>query len=621
MTAYILLDLPKYFFENAPKKKATKEQKPMKSIHKYAIKPMVPNEVYTDREEFLTNYYDAAMLAKTRRSMSSLLLGMRRMGKTEIFKCVVNRLFFEQDHQDPNAAIPVFYRFPDETITRDEFALQYVVNFIRWYVAFKLRDVEILSKPKKSESLLKLIDKHIKMTRGFSVAIDLLDAILDKDVINPSNEAIHLPRTVSDLDDSTIIMFIDEFQNSRMPQYDFSVTGFYQEACESLTCPHFITGSAMSILAMELVGTGGLYGRFEFERIEAMTPYFATQLTHKASKYYQADISEQMAPFIAERCGGNPFYITAVVKRSAKIRKPIHDIDALNEVLAIDITSGFIWGELHDQVKRWIHRLNNFNITKWILYLSALDEHDDLKKDIIDVHKIQQALKDYEGVDIEIEEIQDILLKLSRGDLLGHHMGRFTRIKDPILNDFLKVWGQIELENVESGKIKNVLRNKYYQFSKRSLNEYKGYLGEIHMSQILLAAQRQTLAGDFFHYPSDIKIPDFSYVNHRARLSSGKNKEIDLLGAAGPETWVCQSKWVESKKIGIKDLKILNQQAESVKTEMKVVFLKKWIFAYKGLTAQAKKFAAAHDIFWSTRKELDALLDYLNLRPLYSFQA
>jgi len=54
---------------------------------------------------------------------------------------------------------------------------------------------------------------------------------------------------------------------------------------------------------------------------------------------------------------------------------------------------------------------------------------------------------------------------------------------------------------------------------------------------------------------------------------------------------------------------------------MKVVFLKKWIFAYKGLTAQAKKFAAEHDIFWSTRKELDALLDYLNLRPLYSFQA
>ena len=287
---------------------------------KNAIKTIVPQEVYTDREEFLSYYYNSAIDAKTRRTMSSVLLGMRRMGKTEIFKRVVNRLFFEQDHQDPNAAIPVFFQFSDEITTRDSFALEYVENFIRWYAAFKLRNVDILSKPEKTEVLFKLIDRHITMTRGFSVAIDLLEGIIDKGVINPSKKAIHLPRTVSDLDDSTIIMFIDEFQNSRMPQYDFSVTGFYQEACESPTCPHFITGSAMTILAMELVGTGALYGRFEFKRIEAMTPYFATQLTHKAKQYYQADISNIMAPFIAERCGGNPFYINAVVKRSAKIQ-------------------------------------------------------------------------------------------------------------------------------------------------------------------------------------------------------------------------------------------------------------------------------------------------------------
>ncbi|KPA14399.1 hypothetical protein MHK_005394, partial [Candidatus Magnetomorum sp. HK-1] len=195
----------------------------MKSTQEYAIKTIVPNEVYTDREEFLTSYYDAAILAKTRRSMSSLLLGMRRMGKTEIFKRVVNRLFFEQDHQDSNAAIPVFFRFSDETITRDSFALEYVENFIRWYVAFKLRNIEILSKPKQIDDLLELITEQITISSGFSVAIDLLTGIIKKGVVNPANEAIHLPRTVSDLDDSTIIMFIDEFQNSRMPQYDFSV--------------------------------------------------------------------------------------------------------------------------------------------------------------------------------------------------------------------------------------------------------------------------------------------------------------------------------------------------------------------------------------------------------------
>ena len=70
--------------------------------------------------------------------------------------------------------------------------------------------------------------------------------------MNAAEEAIHLPRTLSDLDDSTIILLIDELQISRMPQYDFSVTGYYQEACEAPTCKYYDTGSAMTILAMEL---------------------------------------------------------------------------------------------------------------------------------------------------------------------------------------------------------------------------------------------------------------------------------------------------------------------------------------------------------------------------------
>ena len=41
----------------------------------------------------------------------AFLLGQRRMGKTEIFKRVVNKLFHEQDHNDPKAVIPVYFEF------------------------------------------------------------------------------------------------------------------------------------------------------------------------------------------------------------------------------------------------------------------------------------------------------------------------------------------------------------------------------------------------------------------------------------------------------------------------------------------------------------------------------
>ena len=62
----------------------------------WAIRPLVPEEVYSNREEHLEYLYNAAMDAIGRRTMSSVLLGQRRMGKTEIFKRLVNTFFSDR---------------------------------------------------------------------------------------------------------------------------------------------------------------------------------------------------------------------------------------------------------------------------------------------------------------------------------------------------------------------------------------------------------------------------------------------------------------------------------------------------------------------------------------------
>ena len=100
-----------------------------------------------------------------------------------------------------------------------------------------------------------------------------------------------LPRRVSDWHEATIVMFLDEFQNTRLPQYNFDVVGLMQEAVESPTCPHFVTGSAMSILAKEILGRGSLFGRFRSRPIESMTKYWGAELALKAARHYNADIS------------------------------------------------------------------------------------------------------------------------------------------------------------------------------------------------------------------------------------------------------------------------------------------------------------------------------------------
>ncbi len=339
------------------------------SAPSWAILPLVPNEVYTDREEHLEYLYQAALKAITRRSMSTVMLGQRRMGKTEIFKRVVNRLFFDQEsYADIRASVvPVFYTFQDNVLDKWDFAAKYVENFMRWYVAFRMQNQNITRQNLfKREELLKLVRASTVLTQSLQGALNLLEEIDDRAIILPEERALYLPRDVSDWEDSTIVMFLDEFQNTRLPQYNFDIVGLMQEAVESPTCPHFVTGSAMSILAGEILGRGALFGRFRSKPIGPLTDYWGAELALKSAHHYHAAITEDLAPVLSARCGGNPFYITAVIQQSVEQNKPLTDETRINEILAVDLSSGFIWGELNDQVSRWIERLNEYGITKWV---------------------------------------------------------------------------------------------------------------------------------------------------------------------------------------------------------------------------------------------------------------
>jgi hypothetical protein len=570
-------------------------------IPNWAIKPLVSEEVYTDRQEFIDYFYQTALQARTRRTGSTVLLGQRRMGKTEIFKRVVNRLFFEQDYQDPKAVVTVYYSFPDSFKDRWDFAIKYVENFMRWYVAFRLRETEVLSAETfKRHKLIETIRENRLFSKRFKATIGLIEEILEKDVTIPEERALWLPRRVSDYDDSTIVVFLDEFQNTRLPQYNFDIVDYMQEAVESPTCPHFVTGSAMSILARET--------------IEPLTGYWGTELTRRAAKYHKATISEEIAPIVAERCGGNPFYITAIVKQAAKQGQALESEENLNKILAVDLSSGFIWAELNDQVSRWIERINDYGITKWILYLSALEEGERLN-----LERIQQALQENEGKRVSLEKIQDVLIKRSRGDLLQYmELGRwFKKVNDPILLEFLKVWGRIEVQGQDEGQVRDDLLQKYDHI-KRKFSELLGYLAEVYMAQILLNAQRKKLPGQYFHHDSDIKVPKFTYLRLREKLGIGKDMEIDLHGAAGVEHWVAESKW--DRTVGISLVKKLLDKAEIVKKERTPDFVRVWFFAHNGFTEEAEIFMQEHKVFWSTREDLDRLLAQVGLRTLPKFE-
>ena len=583
--------------------------------NQFAIKTLVSDEIFTDRQYFLDLFYNEALKATTRRSSSMVLLGQRLMGKTEIFKRVVNRLFFLQDHKDSNAVVPVYYKFPDVVTDPWQFSIEYVENFIRWYTAFQMGNPDILTKESyvKPKELPEFVKSNIDMTSGFEGSLRLLERLLERDGIYPEKAAVNLPRMVSDYDDSTIVMFLDEIQNLHLPQHDFRVVGYMQDAVESPTCPHYVTGSAMSIL-FKILGTGSLYGRFKDKPIKQFTDYYGAELVRKSSKFNNTKIPETMTPVISERCGGNPFYINAVVEQSVEQGLELTSEEAINKILAIDLSAGFIYAELRDQVIKWIKRLNDQNITKWILYLSALE-----KEKRIDPERIQRELKRQEGKDVDLEKIKSVMIGLAQGDLIDYKSfgDWFTHVNDPILQEFLKVWGKIEVAGITRAEVEEETISKYESIKKK-YNNYKGYLAEVFIIQILWNNQKKTLDGKYFNYPENIKMPGrFIYIAHRSKLGAGRGKEIDIYATAGSNVWVVESKWWKNP-VDVNVVKNLMKQGDIVK-EIRGKDLKKitlWLFASNGVTENAKKMMEENGILWSTKDNLNALLKDSDLRKL-----
>jgi len=214
----------------------------------------------------------------------------------------------------------------------------------------------------------------------------------------------------------------------------------------------------------------------------------------------------------------------------------------------------------------------------------------------------------------------DFMVGLAQGDLIDYKSfgDWFSHVNDPILQDFLKVWGKIEVAGIKRDYVEREVLAKYESLKKKYRND-KGYYAEVAMIQIFWNAQGKTLPGKFFNYYEDIKMPlRFAYVDHRSKLGLGYGMEIDVLAASGIEVWIAESKWWNKQKVNSSVVKKLMDQGNSLKEIEgdKMEILRLWLFANDGVTENARNMLLENNILWSTRENLDALLKYLNLSKL-----
>ncbi|MDI6792987.1 MAG: hypothetical protein QME81_08995 [bacterium] len=222
----------------------------------WIIKPICPDAIFTDREDVFDLFWKTITGAPKLTTISTAFVGLRRFGKSEIFRRAFNKAYFEQDK-----VVPIYYNFEGKNLVSKGFAPDYFFNFLRQYFGFLKKDPSIA------------MGKEISLSYYQNLAQELQDEGAEKILhwwSQCSNEddfmeiAIKGPKLVTDFNENFIVVFLDEFQDvikiRNSDGLDPDAVGRYQEAVEVPHCPHFITGSTGLCLPKYVLISGEMLG-------------------------------------------------------------------------------------------------------------------------------------------------------------------------------------------------------------------------------------------------------------------------------------------------------------------------------------------------------------------------
>ncbi len=583
-------------------------------MDKWIIKT-IDDDIFTDREYWLDFLYNYHIHAIKKRGMSAAFLGLRRLGKTELFKRVYNMLFFNQDD-----VIPIFWTYEKKNLINPDFSKDYLENFLKQYFAFKNKD--------KYEEFLDtrfsaLLDYGMeKGSKGIKTLIRrFVNQMKEGNENSMLTMAIEAPRTVTDYDEEPMIVLIDEFQEGfsiyNSDGKKANCIGSHQDAIDSRICPHIITGSTMTLILYDIVRKGPLFGRFSPVYIRGMEEYFAKELVYKWCKRYEIEVCQEMASELAVRCGGNPFYIEAVVKQAHIQGINLDNPEDLDKAHITDLTRGTIWRELEIQVQKFINQLNRQGIGKLILYHAARYE----TINSMTIEKIAAELK------VSFNEVREMLSLMARADLLeesGIWGTLFYKIRDPIMNEFIQVWCEIE---VEGKKANEAAFDKFEKYKKKAdlldsyigqYNYYKGITVEIYILFMMTKWNFNELDGNrYFNIDQKVILPKFLYVDgcHVKYEDIGK-AQVDLIGAKDFEQWFGECKYLKDR-VGLDMVKeFVENKAEIAKKEFKRENTVLWFFSRSGFTPEAELYMKDRGVLYTNEEQLNELLTLFEVNTL-----
>ncbi len=436
-------------------------------------------DLFVGRRSEMARLMDWAGGTKRRISKSMGILSRRKKGKTALLQRFFNVLYSKNDPQ----LIPFYYRIPEERYHKPSFADAFYRCLLSQYFGFTTRTPELVEKILPLAELEELAKSDEHVASDIRAMEDILERFPDQ-AWTHARKAGH---RISALKNVRIVQILDEFQYLnrwiRSP-VDGEVENLcysYMDAAESKVSPQIVAGSYIGWLGAIL---RHMTGRYREWQLESLADGEALEAVYNYAHVYQVPITDETAPYLAEVCDNDPFYIAATISNRTD-EKDLTTEEGVREALAFETVTGQgeiarVWNEyLWDAFAR----VNDTNARKIVLYLAA-NEPEERGRD--------QILADLE-LDMTDGELEERLHKLVKADILadGSSNFRYRGLGDrTFAMVFRRIYGE-EIERVNAAAIEDDFKRQL-DSARRQAARYRGLAAEYKVRYRLHAA---SLAG------------------------------------------------------------------------------------------------------------------------------
>ena len=399
-------------------------------------------DLFVGREKEMARLLKWAAGTKRRISKSMGILSRRKKGKTALLQRFFNILYTRNDPQ----LIPFYYRIPENLQAKSDFTESFYRRVLTQYFAFTTRTPGWVGTVLPMDDLKELAASDQQLATDIRAMEDMLERAPTAAWVFAQETAAR----ISQWKDVRIIQILDEFQY--LNKYVFSdgdpervelLCHSYMGAAESKFSPQIVAGSYIGWLGAIL---SHMTGRYLEWHLEGFTDEEAIEAVYNYAYTYQVAITDETAPYVAEVCYNDPFYIAATIFNRPD-EKDLTTEAGVRDALALETIAGK--GEIARVWREYLlgafSRINNVNSRKIVLYLAAHEPEERTRAQILE--HLDLTLTD--------DELEERLYKLVMADILAqgssnfHYKGLGDRIFAMV---FRRLYGA-EIERITVGEV------------------------------------------------------------------------------------------------------------------------------------------------------------------------